>query len=377
MMLSDASGGKLRLASFSPDPARASHSGINHHALLADSPNGQSVKCWGGGSVKPSKRGGVWDTLGRMGIAAERRVRGALALGCVVCLLACGGDDEGPPVWPISGTAEPQRLSSTFGPRLQGATDPAYDFHRGIDIPAPFGTEVHAMQAGVVRRAGNDPDYADMLVQIEHVKPGASDDCASGGCYWSNSIHLSEAQVSIGDQVERGQVVGLSGAGDNGFEHLHFEVRDAESTLKHCSHPLSFLPHADASVPEITLGAIDAADPAQVSVELTVALAGPTPNLVRVEVLTADRSTGGSLDERAFDYAEWNRKYTSPDDPDLIDSPELEGILISPERFTSTSDSYRVGLRFSGLAGAPVPGDLKVTARATDAHGRMTEVTSP
>ena len=330
----------------------------------------------GAGSVKSSKRGGVWDILGRMSVAADRRVRGALALGCVVCLLSCDEGSEGPPVWPISGTAEPQRLSSSFGPRLQGATDPVYDFHRGIDIPIPLGTEIHAMQAGVVRRAGNDPDYADMLIQIEHVKPGASDDCASGGCYWSNSIHLSEACVSIGDRVERGEVVGLSGAGENGFEHLHFEVRDVQSALASCAHPLSFLPHSDASAPQITLGAIDAADPAQVSVELTVALAGAAPNLVRVEVLTADLSTGEPLDERAFDYVEWNRKYTSPDDPDLIDAPELEGILISPERFSSTSEFYRVGLRFSGLAGA-APGDLKVTARATDAHGRVIEVTSP
>ena len=69
----------------------------------------------GGGSAKPSKRVGVWDSLCRMGIATDRRVRGALALGCVVFLLACGDDDEasaGPPVWPISGTAEPERLSS-------------------------------------------------------------------------------------------------------------------------------------------------------------------------------------------------------------------------------------------------------------------------
>jgi Peptidase family M23 len=307
-------------------------------------------------------------------IAAHRLVRGGLALAGALGLWACG-DNEGPNVWPIGGESDPQRLSSSFGPRLQGA-DPVYDFHRGIDVPTPRGTEVYAIQAGVVRRAGHDPDYADMVVQIEHVKEGQSADCASGGCYWSNALHLSEVQVEIGDQVERGQVVGLSGAGDNGFEHLHFEIREAESSLDRCVHPLSFLPHPDTSTPEITLGAIDGADPAEVSVELTVAVPGSAPNLTRVEVITAD-AAGAPLDQRAFDYAEWNRKYTSAADPALIDSPELEGILISPERFATGTDVYRIGFRFSGLAGAPAPDDLRVTARATDAHGRVVEVSSP
>lgn len=302
-------------------------------------------------------------------------MRGGLALACALGPAACGLG-EGPNVWPITGTPDPQRLSSSFGPRLQGAAEPRYDFHRGIDVPTPRGTEVHAIQAGVVRRAGHDPDYADMVVQIEHVKEGHSADCASGGCYWSNSLHLSEVLVEIGDEVERGEVIGLSGAGDNGFEHLHFEIRGPESSLDHCVHPLSFLPHSDASTPEITLGAIDGADPAQVSVELTVALPASAPNLTRVEVLTAD-AAGAALDQRAFDYVEWNRKHTSAADPALIDSPEIDGIRISPERFSTTSEVYRIGLRFSGLAGAPAPDDLVVTARATDAHGRVVEVSSP
>lgn len=312
-----------------------------------------------------------------MRTALDRVARGALVLGWLLSAPACGGDDDAETIWPISGVTGPQRLSSSFGPRLQGATNPIYDFHRGIDIPAPRGTEVHAIRAGVVRRAGNDPAYADMVVQIEHVKPGQSDDCARGGCYWSNSLHLSEAKVEKGQRVERGQVVGLSGAGESGFEHLHFEIRDGDSEQRSCAHPLSFLPHFNEAVPEVTLGAIDGADPAQVSVEVTVAVPGSNPNLTRVEVITSDRGMSAPLDQRAFDYVAWNRKYTSGDDPALIDSPELEGIRIAPERFTETADLYRIAFRFSGLAGPAVPANLQVTVRAENVQGGVTEVRSP
>ena len=40
-----------------------------------------------------------------------------------------------------------------------------YDFHRGVDIPIPIGTPLYAIDDGVVRIAGSDPNYSDGVVQ--------------------------------------------------------------------------------------------------------------------------------------------------------------------------------------------------------------------
>lgn len=46
-----------------------------------------------------------------------------------------------------------------------------YDFHRGVDIPTPEGTPVHAIDGGSVRIAGSNPHYTDLLVQVYRSLP--------------------------------------------------------------------------------------------------------------------------------------------------------------------------------------------------------------
>ena len=41
-----------------------------------------------------------------------------------------------------------------------------YDFHRGVDIPTPNGTEVHAIDDGTVRIAGEQTSYEEPVVQV-------------------------------------------------------------------------------------------------------------------------------------------------------------------------------------------------------------------
>ena len=41
-----------------------------------------------------------------------------------------------------------------------------YDYHRGVDIPTPNGTEVYAIDDGIVRLAGKYPNYVEPVVQV-------------------------------------------------------------------------------------------------------------------------------------------------------------------------------------------------------------------
>ena len=54
-------------------------------------------------------------------------------------------------VWPLNGSTSPDEMNTSFGPRIDADR---WDFHDGIDLPAPQGTPVHAMRKGTVHHAG-------------------------------------------------------------------------------------------------------------------------------------------------------------------------------------------------------------------------------
>src|SRR5215211_5029025 len=54
-------------------------------------------------------------------------------------------------IWPLSkSTTKPDEMNTSFGPRINKNK---WDFHDGIDLPAPIGTKVYAMHDGIVHRA--------------------------------------------------------------------------------------------------------------------------------------------------------------------------------------------------------------------------------
>ena len=69
-------------------------------------------------------------------------------------------------VWPLTGTSLPSTQSSPFGPRQLASDNLRYDFHRGIDTPAPTGTPMYAVDDGTVHRAGRYAGYADQIIQV-------------------------------------------------------------------------------------------------------------------------------------------------------------------------------------------------------------------
>ncbi|MET4665908.1 M23 family metallopeptidase [Sphingomonas sp. PvP056] len=103
-------------------------------------------------------------------------------------------------------------LSSRFGIRR----DPLHGgmrAHRGIDIPDPVGTPVHAAGSGTVTFAGWSRGYGNM-VRIDH-----------GDGNETRYAHLRSITVVPG-AVSQGAVIGNVGStGRSTGAHLHFEVR--------------------------------------------------------------------------------------------------------------------------------------------------------
>src|SRR5690349_12095515 len=104
------------------------------------------------------------------------------------------------------------------GPVIRGYELPNGQYgagHRGIDIAAPFGSPVHAAEAGTVSFAGWVAGA--LFLSIDH--PDG---------YRSTYSWLSAVSVKKGDTVARDQVVAASGHGHPDVPsptHLHFGVR--------------------------------------------------------------------------------------------------------------------------------------------------------
>ena len=102
-------------------------------------------------------------------------------------------------------------ISSYYGYRKNPITG-ENQFHRGIDIAVPEGTEVYAAHDGTVTTATYDADYGNYIV-IED---------AQG--FTTKYAHLQSMNVSAGQTVKHGAVIGKTGnTGASTGSHLHLE----------------------------------------------------------------------------------------------------------------------------------------------------------
>ena len=109
-------------------------------------------------------------------------------------------------------------------------------FHRGIDIAVPVGTPVHATRKGRVIFAGDHHGHGSTII-LEH-------DNGDRTLYGHNSALL----VHVGETVESGTVVALSGStGRSTGPHVHFErqpsgrpylAEKTETAKNTISHPV-------------------------------------------------------------------------------------------------------------------------------------------
>jgi biotin carboxyl carrier protein len=112
-----------------------------------------------------------------------------------------------PSRWPVRGA-----VNSEFGGRRSPSAKGG-EFHSGIDIGAERGTSVHAPAAGTVTFAGSHGEYG-LSVTLDH-----------GGDLRTIYGHLSKILVAVGDKVERGAQLGLTGnTGRSSGPHLHYEI---------------------------------------------------------------------------------------------------------------------------------------------------------
>jgi len=112
-----------------------------------------------------------------------------------------------PSIWPTTGW-----LTSDFGGRVDPFTG-GRDYHAGLDISADSGKPVRATADGTVSEAGRSGNYGNM-VMLRH-RFGLS----------TRYGHLSRLNVSPGQTVRRGDIIGFVGStGRSTSPHLHYEV---------------------------------------------------------------------------------------------------------------------------------------------------------
>ena len=114
---------------------------------------------------------------------------------------------------PFGNPAPGKDITSRFGNRR----DPFLGrlaLHAGIDFRSPIGGEIRSTGHGKVITAGPGGGYGNM-VELDH-----------GLGFTTRYGHMSRVLVKVGDVVETGDVIGLSGnTGRSTGPHLHYEVR--------------------------------------------------------------------------------------------------------------------------------------------------------
>lgn len=120
-----------------------------------------------------------------------------------------------PSGWPV----RQGKVTSHFGMRGRR-------MHKGVDIAAPRGTEIYAVEEGTVTFAGRQRGYGNVIV-IKH-----------SDTYTTKYAHNSQNYVTKGETISKGQLIGLVGAtGRASGAHVHFEVRESGQAI----NPIRYL----------------------------------------------------------------------------------------------------------------------------------------
>ncbi|HHG85374.1 MAG TPA: M23 family metallopeptidase, partial [Bacteroidetes bacterium] len=113
-----------------------------------------------------------------------------------------------PSILPIRGT-----MISGFGNRIHPVTKHV-KFHDGLDFACQTGTPIYATGDGRIDAVGFTGNGYGLNVNIDHLNG-----------YRTKFAHMSEARVTDGQSIKRGQLIGYSGnTGMSTGPHLHYEI---------------------------------------------------------------------------------------------------------------------------------------------------------
>ena len=123
----------------------------------------------------------------------------------------------------------PTKLLSGYGLRIH-PIHRVPKFHHGIDFTAPAGTPIQATGDGVIVRANVSASYG-KVVEVDH-----------GYGYKTRYAHMKKISVKKGQQVKRGQEIGLIGnTGKSVGPHLHYEIHYKGKSIDPINHVLDGL----------------------------------------------------------------------------------------------------------------------------------------
>lgn len=129
---------------------------------------------------------------------------------------------KGQYLWPVMGLRVTSRVGSRWG-----------QIHGGIDVAAARGSIVVGATEGTVLMVGDQGNYG-QCVYIEN---------QDGTVSWY--AHLTQSYVKVGDKIQRGQIIAMSGnTGRSTGPHLHFEVRTQQGIILDPEH-FFFLPYEE------------------------------------------------------------------------------------------------------------------------------------
>ncbi|MBN2087747.1 S-layer homology domain-containing protein [Candidatus Peregrinibacteria bacterium] len=100
--------------------------------------------------------------------------------------------------------------------------------HLAVDIRMPVGTPIHAIANGKVIKASLDSTGFGHHIVIKHI--GAPDGNGGTTTIYSNYVHMDRLDVSEGQNVLKGDIIGTSGnTGTSTTPHLHFQIDNDEA----------------------------------------------------------------------------------------------------------------------------------------------------